>query len=203
MVLKGVRGGFNETEVLEELKSLNLKDVAIMKVSKMVFNRNTPERYHFIITTTTESNMPSLTGIKFLLNQRIRWERLRKKPIFQCTKCQRTGHASSNCFFEPRCVRCAKPHSASDCPLDKEKHEELRCANCGESGHPASYYGCPMLKAFLNKKKELNKRRQMLNEAKFTKINKFVQKTIIRIIVQKKTSDVKFVRSSRDTKQRS
>lgn len=96
MVLKGVRGGFNETEVLEELKSLNLKDVAIMKVSKMVFNRNTPERYHFIITTTTESNMPSLTGIKFLLNQRIRWERLRKKPNFQCTKCQRTGHASSN-----------------------------------------------------------------------------------------------------------
>lgn len=67
MVLKGVRGGFNETEVLEELKSLNLKDVAIMKVSKMVFNRNTPERYHFIITTTTESNMPSLTCIKKVL----------------------------------------------------------------------------------------------------------------------------------------
>lgn len=50
IVLKGIRGGFEETEITEEINSLNIPDVKLIKVTKMIFNRDTPERYNFIVT---------------------------------------------------------------------------------------------------------------------------------------------------------
>lgn len=63
----------------------------------------------------------------------------RKGPS-QCHRCQGFWHSSATCYLRQRCVRCAGPHSAADCPPDTP----LKCAQCG-GGHSANYRGCPKL----------------------------------------------------------
>lgn len=147
LVLRGVRRGYNQDDVAAALTELNLPDVKMNKVSKLIFNKETPNHFHFIVTLSHDSLAAPLTRQKKLLNQFIRWERLKKPTIFQCKKCQQIGHASSNCNFKPRCSKCAEKHEVKDCPL-KESNDKTKlcCINCGEQGHSAAYKGCPMLK---------------------------------------------------------
>lgn len=58
----------------------------------------------------------------------------------QCFRCQRFGHAQSNCRAAWRCVACGGPHSVKDCK--KSPDRPPTCANC-DGDHAASYKGCP------------------------------------------------------------
>ena len=63
----------------------------------------------------------------------------------QCFRCQRFSHMFAGCNLTPRCVVCAENHSHRDCPVKaeaKNDNSKLKCVNCGEVGHPASYRGC-------------------------------------------------------------
>ena len=71
----------------------------------------------------------------------------------QCFRCQRFNHTFAGCNLAPRCVICADSHNRKDCPIRTEAlgvKSKLKCANCGTSGHPASYRGCESYKAALN-----------------------------------------------------
>lgn len=178
LVLKGVRGGYDEIDVKTEIESLNLNEIKITKVSKLTFNRNNMPLHHFIVQLTNDSTKTQLTSIKFLLNQKISWENLRRKNIFQCRNCQRAGHASSNCHLARRCVKCAGNHPHGECTLVKEEpRNNLTCANCGEKGHPASYMGCPYLKLAQdmknnnNAKRQENKRSNIIKQASLVRPN--------------------------------
>ena len=63
----------------------------------------------------------------------------------QCYRCQRFGHTFAGCNLPPKCVICAGSHSHKDCPARmtaRDDKTKLKCANCNEVGHPASFHGC-------------------------------------------------------------
>lgn len=169
IVLKGVRGGFDETDVKTALVNKQLAEVTITKVSKMIFDKANPQLFHFLVSASADSKLASLTRLKSLLSQPIRWERLRKPTLFMCKRCQQTGHSSTNCHLQPNCVKCAGDHESKDCSFKRaEDQNQLKCINCNEVGHPANYKGCPALKFMTmikNKEKKIKeaKKKKVVN----------------------------------------
>ena len=136
-VLKGIRGSFSENDVKTEIEELNLT-VKIIKVTKISFDKNNKDVFHFLIQCTNESNLPELTKTKVLLYQKVRWETLKKKETLQCTNCQRLGHFSSNCFLGYRSVKCNANHDPGKCAVQKNTMDKniLYCVNCGKNRTP-------------------------------------------------------------------
>ena len=176
LVLKGIHGDYTDSEILIELKSLNLDNVNISKVSKITFNKSNPNASHFLVQLTHDSNTNILISMKSLLYQKIRWEPLRKKEIFQCRKCQRLGHSSVNCYFNYRCVKCNINHEPGKCLIAKDSAEkkDLYCVNCKKHGHPASYRGCPFITYSDAIKKEIRFHKQHKNDNRINTINENV-----------------------------
>lgn len=106
-IIKGIRG-FTEAEIKEEIEAMKLDGVTIIGLTKCSFDKRRPEIHHHLIQVTSDSPTSQLLKIPALSYQRVTWERLRKPLVYQCRKCQRTGHASSNCHLQFRCVKCAK-----------------------------------------------------------------------------------------------
>lgn len=147
LLLLGIKGNFDASEVQEEIQNMKIPEVTLTKVSKYYFDKKNPNRYHFLVQLTPESKASELTNKKLLLNQKIEWDTIRKKSVFQCKNCQRIGHASSNCYLGYRCVKCSENHGPKNCPMStQDSQTKLKCANCGSNDHPASYKGCPYLK---------------------------------------------------------
>lgn len=74
----------------------------------------------------------------------------------QCYRCQKFGHTQSRCTFSQKCVKCADDHPSNECKMEKtQEGRNAKCINCGQTGHPASYRGCP--KYPLNLKKDTPK----------------------------------------------
>lgn len=161
IVLKGVKGDFTEENILEELNSLKFANVKIIKISKIRFNRENSSNHHFLVQISNDSHLSELMKTKHILYQSVKWEHLKKKKIFQCKNCQRLGHASSNCHLKYRCVKCSLSHNPGECSItEKTDAKQLKCANCGDEGHPASYRGCPYIKnatKLVNNVKRANK----------------------------------------------
>lgn len=146
IVLKGIFGDFDEVQVREDLMSRKFKKVEILKVNKIIFNKKT-NNFGFIVQTTNTSDINEITKIKTMLYQKVSWEQLRRNSLFQCKKCQRFGHAASNCTLPPRCVKCGEGHDFGKCLIVKNSDRlSLKCANCEQVGHPANYRGCPFFK---------------------------------------------------------
>ncbi|GBP58044.1 hypothetical protein EVAR_39760_1 [Eumeta japonica] len=51
----------------------------------------------------------------------------------QWHRCQLYGHATANCYAQPRCVKCLVPHWTRDCDRNKESGGEPSCYNCGQN----------------------------------------------------------------------
>ncbi|XP_074035496.1 uncharacterized protein [Leptinotarsa decemlineata] len=68
-------------------------------------------------------------------------QRINKKEIRQCHRCQYFGHAQRCCHATARCVKCGEQHETREC--QKQREEPAKCANC-LGAHPASYRGCRM-----------------------------------------------------------
>ena len=153
--MKGINGDYTADEIKNEILELKLQNIHIIKVSKINFNKNKPDLYHFLIQLTSDSSPTELTKIKSIACQKAKWEPLKKKEIYQCRKCQRVGHSSINCPRKYRCVKCKDSHDPGQCKIDKETAEKknLYCVNCESFGHPASYRGCPFLQFASNIKK--------------------------------------------------
>ncbi|KAJ3616680.1 hypothetical protein MTP99_014375 [Tenebrio molitor] len=112
-------------------------------VAEKVFKMRT-KRPTFLIITNKNVNIKTLDSeIRNLLNTRVNWERhINNKLITQCHRCQRWGHATSNCQAAARCLKCAGPHftytHTEIVPKDK-----IKCANCNQ-GHVANDTICPV-----------------------------------------------------------
>lgn len=72
-----------------------------------------------------------------LNNVVIKWEKLQRRDILQCRRCQRIGQTATNCGMTYRCVKCNSPHEPGQCKLPPGTKPEY--------GHPASYQGCPQI----------------------------------------------------------
>jgi hypothetical protein len=75
----------------------------------------------------------------------VRWKKLiNRKEIVQCHKCQKWGHAATNCYAAAECLKCANNHLISECTLKKDAEEDqrkIKCANCSQ-GHLVNGTDC-------------------------------------------------------------
>lgn len=139
VVLKGVHHTYSPEDIIEDLAT---KKVNALSVQPM-FGKEKLKMDMFIINLEQGTKIAELTKtIKYVCHQKISWNQFIKKDIgTQCRKCQRFGHAASNCGLEYRCVKCPHRHAPGDCPL--ENNQPATCVNCN-SAHPASYKKCPV-----------------------------------------------------------
>ena len=153
IVIKGVHHSFNTDEIKTELQAV-LPHIEVRSVSTLS-NKSTNKTVfnNFIVRISGSSKMADLVGLKYLLNQKIYWEKLIKKDVTQCYKCQHFGHMSSNCMMKSRCVKCNVSHDEGE-SCSKPDDSPPTCVNCGAAGHPASYRGCPHHKELLRRIKD-------------------------------------------------
>ena len=150
---------------------LNIPNTEVIKVSRFQFDKNQPEQSHHLAQLSNNSKLSHIFKIKSLVYQRVKWEHLKEPKLFQCRRCQRVGHASSNCHRPYRCVKCAQNHEIDKCPIIKEADKAaLKCANSGNTGHPASYKGCPYLKFASYLIKQTSTKHEALIEQKVNRI---------------------------------
>ena len=75
-----------------------------------------------------------------------------RSVLKQCFRCQRFNHTWAGFSLTPRCLLCTENYNHKDCPIRAEASEDkskLKCANCGETGHPASSHDCVSYKRAL------------------------------------------------------
>jgi len=82
ILLKGLDSAYQEDEILDELRSLNIKDVNFTKVLRFTTNKSKIDKKIlpiFIIQITSESKINNLKKVRFLFHQIIRWEKLMRR----------------------------------------------------------------------------------------------------------------------------
>lgn len=150
-LLKGISGDYDERDILNELLTLNLKNVKIKNVKKInlkEFFKAKWGRDAFLVGISSDSNSGELININRLANQITRWEKINHKNPIQCFNCQRIGHTANYCNRSYRCVKCDEGHGPGKCSVElnsETSRNEIYCINCKQKGHPASYRGCPKL----------------------------------------------------------
>lgn len=119
-MIKGVSPEYTADEILQELTTISPKDVQISKVSKFttrVAEREGRQLPMYVVQTTPKSNTQSLLSIRSIFHQLISWDKLKRNETIQCHRCQRLGHAASNCKMNYRCVKCKIDHSQGNCSV--------------------------------------------------------------------------------------
>lgn len=143
VVLRNLHHSTDISLIKEEIEALGHKVVQIYNIKQNVTKFPLPL---FSVEIVSDSTNKNIYNINKLLNCIVSFEPpYKKREIPQCYNCQGFGHTKKYCYKTPNCVKCAKSHKTSDCPL-KEKVKEVICANCS-GNHPASYKGCPARKA--------------------------------------------------------
>lgn len=102
----------------------------------------------FMVTLNENAQLKQIKQqIQYLDHTKIIWDNyINKRRITQCHRCQTWGHATSNCYAKPACLKCAGEHLTKDCV--KPKTTPAKCVNCGED-HPANATCCAAYKARL------------------------------------------------------
>lgn len=139
LVLKGVHHSYTPNDITDDLLTQKAK---VIDVHPM-FGKGKVNMDMFIVNFEQGTKITELTKtIKYVCHQSISWHQFVKKDVgTQCRKCQRFGHAASNCGLEYRCVKCTERHAPGDCPLEDD--QPAKCVNCNDA-HPASYKKCPV-----------------------------------------------------------
>ena len=163
VVLKGVHHSYNTGEIKSAIESV-LPKMEIHSVSSLT-SRTKPNSSHnnFIVKISSSSRLDDLITVKYLLHQKIYWEKLKTTDIIQCFRCQNFGHVSKNCMMKARCVKCKEDHAVGQCKRNSsaDSNEKPSCVNCGQEGHPANYRGCSHHKGVM---KQIRERKQSVRK---------------------------------------
>lgn len=137
LVLKGVHHTYTPVDITDDLASEKVKVVSVQPM----YAKGKVNMDMFIVNFEHGTKLDEVRKtVKYVCNQTITWHSFVKKDIgTQCRKCQRFGHAASNCGLEYRCVKCPHKHSPGDCPLEDD--QPATCVNCKEN-HPANFKKC-------------------------------------------------------------
>lgn len=156
--------GLNEEHDLEELKAeLNEKNMDVQNVYIMKGMRNPA----YLVITDQKITLNYLTQHVRVVNYTVvSWERhYSNKKITQCRRCQAWGHATSNCFSSPKCLKCAEGHLTIDC--SKPKDTPAKCVNCN-GDHPANYTKCITYQNLLEKLQERKNQEENKKPVKYS-----------------------------------
>lgn len=148
LVLRGVPFEFGSQAVKEDIQ---LETGEIVEVREMTTDKSKAAGYklNLYVVSGAKDSMTTVAKLRYVLSHSIKWESLDKRDnITKCGNCQRYGHSGRFCLNKSRCVKCSGSHKSEDCTGPKKSADgpEAFCVNCGKSGHPASYKGCPIRK---------------------------------------------------------
>lgn len=118
LALKGVYHTYSPEDIIEDLSTKNVKALSVQPM----FAKGKVNMDMFIVNLEQGTKLTELTKtIIYVCHQSISWHQFIKKDIgTQCRKCQRFGHAASNCGLVYRCVKCPHRHAPGDCPLEDD-----------------------------------------------------------------------------------
>lgn len=138
-VIRGLDNNPDPDEIKLELEEYH--KIKVVKIYRMKATR----RPLYMVTTSADTKLSQLLkNVQFLYNTKVSWERhINNKQIIQCHRCQMWGHATSNCFATPRCLKCADNHLTYNC--QKAADTPAKCYNCNED-HPANSVDCQAYK---------------------------------------------------------
>ncbi|CAL7937378.1 unnamed protein product [Xylocopa violacea] len=188
VLLKNLEGDFDAKVILDELQKIELENVRFLPIKKFQTRKSMKEGRSlpiYIAQLIPDSKVEKLKNIKVLLHSLVSWEKLIKTDRLQCRRCQRIGHAATNCNLSYRCVKCNTPHNPGECSVkpsdttgDENANAQPYCVICKNHGHPASYRGCPKIKEI--KQKIIDKRTQnkIEKENNLQLLNKFTNPNI-------------------------
>ena len=144
-VLTGLQHQPHPDEIKEEMRNnydITTKAVYLMKKTR------TPL---YLVVLDSSVKLKYLNQqVKYVDNVRIYWRRrINDKQATQCHRCQKWGHATSNCYANPKCLKCTKDHLTKDCP--NNSCDNMKCANC-KGDHLANSLDCDVYKKYLQRK---------------------------------------------------
>jgi hypothetical protein len=96
-------------------------------------------------------SLKDLNEKHYLLDHlKIHWRKYvpKTRRLTQCRRCQRFGHAATNCKMDYRCVKCLLTHKPGECAR-KTREGLPSCVNCNAEGHTSSSPDCPVYKRHL------------------------------------------------------
>ena len=148
--------GFYNASCSDTLTALNSSAVPATKVTDFIRNDN---YVIYLVHFDKSMNVHLLNhSHKYVDGIVIKWEILKKanKKPTQCYRCQSWGHASFNCGYNDRCVKCNLTHDKGKCTRNSRDGEPT-CCNCG-GPHSSNHRGCIVYKQHLEKLKARSKR---------------------------------------------
>jgi hypothetical protein len=128
-------------ELLAELVAANIPAVKVIKANR------SEENPIFLVSfkkdsVTLKELQSKHSTIDFL---KVKWEkhRPRSRRPTQCRRCQRFGHAASNCSLPYRCMKCLDAHEPGMCARTSREVGQPSCVNCKTEGHASNSIHCP------------------------------------------------------------
>jgi predicted RNA-binding Zn-ribbon protein involved in translation (DUF1610 family) len=129
--------------------------------ARRITNNHTGEPSSFLRISLTDTNLT-----KQLLEEGLRaigrvfpceppWPR---PNVPRCFKCQGLGHSSHTCQSQFKCPKCGEEHEIKDCQAAKTHYN---CPNC-KGKHAAWSATCPVVKNFINERKEKEMQKALL-----------------------------------------
>lgn len=151
VVLRHLNASYDEKDIEDGIANLSL-DIAVSKVMKLPTKSN---NNLWLIQLQPGSNVKQLLDQRYLLHQKVAFERKKQSGIAQCKNCQMYGHSARNCRHKYRCVKCTTDHQPGNCPrtLNPQLAAETppSCVNCKED-HPANFHGCTYYRKVIERK---------------------------------------------------
>lgn len=115
-----------------------------------VYKMNTKFRQLYLVITNNKIRFQDMQQKVHICYCKVSSKRyVNKKELIQCHRCQKWGHATSNCNMTPKCLKCAKNHLTDE--GTKTPDTDATCANCGGK-HPANIIECEVYQRRLRAK---------------------------------------------------
>lgn len=157
-ILRGMDSASDTDEIKEELENQHK-----MEVDKVFKLKNTNKGLFLVVCDSAVTLKYLNKNIRYVNRTKVTWERRHNiPPITQCRRCQAWGHSTSNCYSEPKCLKCADSHWTRECQKVKKEdpntNKHIKCANC-LGNHLAFDKECPVFLRKLELKNKTTKER--------------------------------------------
>ncbi|GBM13286.1 hypothetical protein AVEN_226274-1 [Araneus ventricosus] len=140
IVIKNLPPDHCKEKISQELEENNFKVVRINQLRNFRLKTFHPI---FLVELLKTPNVNDIYKIDRLNLFKVKIEHYRKKNrATMCFNCSEFFHSARNCRCKPRCIKCNGSHETRLCQI-KTKIDNPTFINFNETGHLASWRGCP------------------------------------------------------------
>lgn len=126
-VIKGMHAQTKPEEIKDNLEEEGIVVLNVNLIKGTV-------KLIFMVSTVVIAKLNSLKQkMHHICYTKVDWDNYIKKR--RLAQCQKWGHATTNCYADPACLKCAGEHLTKDCK--KPRCEPAKCANCNKD-HPGN-----------------------------------------------------------------